>query len=165
MTDGKKSGRALTFAEIKGKARRRESVAVVCLAGDLSADAERLTVELEAVKARPGIHPEDAAERARLESELDEVRQLMKSSEVELRFRALPPQEYSDLVAAHPSDDPDQAFDAESFDPALVAACSLEPRMTVAEVNELYENLNRHSRSLIWSAAWRACNGAVSVPS
>lgn len=79
---------------------------------------------------------------------LEQVRVEIAEDLAELTFRALPSNEYKELVRAHPPNQADQAenqrihgmpaeFDVDTFAPALISACCVEPKMTVDEVNEL----------------------------
>jgi hypothetical protein len=154
-----------TFEEIKKQAKAREAEVSIVLAGDLAADADRLTAALDAIdRRRADVVPPAGEDRAQLASELEEVRELMRSSEVPFRFRALPRTELSALVAAHPGS-PDQNWNPETYPPALVAASSLDPKMTVEQVEELFEILNDDQRGDLFFAANRANTSAVSVPS
>lgn len=164
---------------ILAAARRRETVVRVCMAGDLAADADRLTAELDRIDAElerldttPRASLADGGRRAELEqarkgpaAELETVRELMLDAEVEFRFRALPPEEYSSLVAEHPSDNENMAFETKTFAPALVAASCIDPVMGPEDVAELWKVLTFGDRSVLWEAAYQASRSdAIQVP-
>lgn len=157
-------GPSRTFEEIKKQATAREAEVSICLAGDLAADADRLTAALDAIDRRAGLAPANSEERAQLAAELEEIRELMRSAEVPFRFRALPRTEHSALIAAHPGT-PEQNWNPETYPPALIAASSLNPKMTLEQVEELFEVLNDDQRGDLFLAANRANTSAVSVPS
>lgn len=75
---------------IRAAATRREVAVRICVAGELSADAERLDAELRRLDALTKTSLADGGERARLVEELDAVIALMRENEFEFRFRALP---------------------------------------------------------------------------
>jgi len=153
--------------KILAAARARETTVAVCLAGDLAAEADRLTAELDRL-GEPGAARSSLADvdpRAALVADLDTVIELMRSNEVTFRFRKIPDKEYSDLVAAHPSEDEDEAWNADTFPPALVAASCIDPAMSDEDVAELWDVLPFGSRIQLGNAAYNACRGgAVSIP-
>ena len=155
-----------TYAEVMALAKPRETVVKLCVDGQLAAEADRLSDELAALKEKPGASLADGAARAEVQSELDEIAALMREAEVEFRFRALPPKEYSDLFAKHPARAGKQEeWNPETAAPALVAACAIEPEMTLPEVEGLFAVLNEHGRAVLWSGAWRANQAPTSIPS
>ena len=158
-------GPSRTFEEIRKQAKAREAEVSIVLAGDLAADADRLTATLDALDRRRATGaPVDDAEYAQLAKEHEEVRELMRSSETPFRFRALPRTEHSALIAAHPGG-PDENWNLDTYPQALIAASSLNPKMTVEEVEELFDVLNDDQRADLFLAANRANTSAVSVPS
>jgi hypothetical protein len=161
-----KGAKGRTYAEVMALAKPRETVVQLCVSGDLAAEADRLTAELAALKDSPGMSLADGEERARVQSELDEVAGLMREAEVAFRFRALPRKELSDLFAAHPArPDKEEDWNPDTAAPALVAACAIEPAMSLPEVEALFDVLNEDGRARLWSGAWRANNATISIPS
>lgn len=164
MTDRKEPG-ARSFADIMSRAKPRETQVSICVAGDLAAEADRLVAQLNAIdQPRPGMSLADLGDRAKLAAELEDVRALMREDEVSFRFRALPRKEFSDLIAAHPGG-PDQNWDPVTMPPDLVARCAIEPKMTLDEVEQLFDVLNEDQRGQLYAAAWRANNAATAIPS
>jgi len=158
--------KAVTFDDVMALAEPREAEVRLVLAGNLAADADRIVAKLDALdRQRPGASLADGAERAHLVKELEELRELMQSSEVAFRFRALPPKEYSDMITAHPSPVPGKDFDAESLQPDIIARCCIEPLMTRDQVDQLLSRLNERQRDELFGGAWVANNAAVAIPS
>jgi len=156
----------LTHAEVMAMAKRRETKVRICVAGDLAAEADQLAAELAALKGQSGMSLADGEERARIQSELDEVAALMREAEVEYRFRALPRKERSDLIAAHPKrPGEDEEWNLETYPAALVAACVVEPVMSVSEVNQLFDVVNEDGCARLFNAAWRANQAPTNIPS
>ncbi|MGW5126680.1 hypothetical protein ACWEQ7_22020 [Streptomyces sp. NPDC004069] len=151
------------IAEVLARAKPRERTVRVCLAGDLAGEAERLEAEIARVSAEEW-EPSSIADRhpgRPLAAQLAEVNRQIHESAVEFRFRYVGDRAYSDLVAAHPSKDPGQAFDSESFPRALIAACCIDPVMTVDQVAELFEVLTQAQIKDLFDAAWDVCNAQV----
>jgi hypothetical protein len=155
--------KGVSFDDVMALAKPRETEVPLCLAGDLAADADRVVAALDVLdRQRPGVV--DSTERSQLVKELEEIRELMQSSEVAFRFRALPPQEYSDMIAAHPSPVPGREVDAVSLQPDIIARCCIEPVMTREQVDKLLARLNEKQRDELFGGAWHANNAAVAIP-
>lgn len=156
---------ARSFADILATAKPRETEVRLCLAGDLAAEADRLSAELEALGSR--FAPSSLAEvdpRAAIDSELAEVHDQMRAAEETFRFRALGPKAWSDLEAAHPGRTADEAWNPDTFAPALVAASSIAPAMSLQDVEALFEVLNDRQRGQLFTAAYQANRGETRVP-
>ena len=66
------------------------------------------------------------------------------SNEVTLKYQAIGMRAYDRLVAKHPPK-PDQraegsSFDIDSFAPALIAACSVDPEISPAEAKKIWDS-------------------------
>lgn len=150
--------------DILARAKPREHSIRICVAGDLAAEYDRLQAELAQVAAwQPQSMAEENPSTA-LAQQMAELQERMKDAEVEFTFRALGAKAWSDLVAEHPGKTSDDAWDAETLAPALVSACSIDPIMSAAEVDELFETLNVGQRQLLIDAAWQVNGEATSIP-
>lgn len=160
-----KAAKGRTYAEVRALAKPRETVVQICVDGQLAAEAERLTAALAALKDKPGMSLADGAERAEVQTELDGITARMREAEVEFRFRALPRKDRSDLIAKHPKrPGEDEEWNLETFPVALVAACAIEPVMSVSEVDELFDVLNEDSCARLFNGAWRANQAPTNIP-
>jgi len=87
-----------------------------------------------------------------------------------LRFRAISPKEYDELLAAHPptpKQKNDGAFyNPDTFPPALIAAVSYVPKLTVAQATELYHHpdWSPGETGELFMQAGNVCNAGLSVP-
>lgn len=66
------------------------------------------------------------------------------TNEVTMKYQAIGARAYDKLVEKHPPK-PDQraegsSFDIDSFAPALIAACAVEPEMTVSQARQIWES-------------------------
>ena len=163
-----KAAKGRTYAEVIALAKAREAVVKLCVDGQLAAEADRLTAELAVLKDKPGVSLADGADRARVQAELDEYAELMRQAEVEFRFRSLPRKERSDLIAKHPprpGKEGEEEWNLETFPSALVAACAIEPVMSLPEVEALFDVLNEDGCARLFNAAWRANQAPTNIPS
>ncbi|MFJ3201020.1 hypothetical protein [Streptomyces sp. NPDC086989] len=153
------------ISEILKKARRRQKSVFLCLAGDELAELERLEKELAGLGDAwaPGSLAETDP-RKKLAEKVAAAREAVRASETEFRFEALGDRAWSDLIAAHPPKEKGNAFDPETFAPALIAACAIDPVMSVDQVKELFDVLNHAQRDVLWQGAFDVNTEATGIP-
>lgn len=103
------------------------------------------------------------AERDEFKATAEKAHKALVAETVEMRFRALGRKRYDELVRAHPPKDiagedgkvkkSTDPYEYETFAPALVAACCVEPEMTVEQATELFEEWNAGEVMELWVAA------------
>ncbi|MEU7597277.1 hypothetical protein AB0B79_30235 [Streptomyces sp. NPDC039022] len=153
------------ITEILKRARPRETTVTLYLAGDEAAEVERLEKELAAVSDT--WQPDSLSSKPpgeKLAKQIAAARERLKKSAADFRLRALGRLAWSDLVAAHPSKNRDQAWDPETFPQALLAKCCIEPTMKPEQVADLFEVLNEGQRIELCQAAYDVNAEATSVP-
>jgi hypothetical protein len=158
----------LTYAQFKARKKRREVPHPVVTDHDVYLAYRSATLELtEAQKNRAS----DATIR-RLEKARDEAEDALRAVTLVMRLRALPRESrggeksYSELRAEHPPTEEDHAelaaagesnakaqFHSETFGPALVAACLVEPKVTVEQAAEMAADMNEAEWSGLFNAA------------
>lgn len=89
--------------------------------------------------------PEEEAV-ARAKAALDEAKAALDDVTVEMTFRSIGRKAYDALVLEHPPRDEDKEHDyqynPETFTPALIAASCIEPRMTLDDALDIFDNWN-----------------------
>lgn len=156
---------ANSIEDILAKARPREKTVMVCIRGDLAGEAERLQDELSRVSE--DWEPADLSEahpgRA-IAEQLKAVHAQVREAEEPFKLRYIGDRAYSDLMAAHPSKDDNEAFDSEAFPRALVAASCVEPAMSEEQVTQLFEVINEGEIKKLFDAAWDVHNSSDVIP-
>lgn len=150
--------------DVLAKAKKREHTVLICLAGDVAAEVERLEAELAAASDWQAESIADRHPGVVIAERIAEARERMKAAEVPFTFRALGAKAWSDLVAAHPGKIEGEPWDAETLAPALVSASAVDPEMTPDDVDELFETLNLAQRQQLIDAAWHVNGEATSIP-
>ncbi|MFD4912857.1 hypothetical protein ACFWNR_06495 [Streptomyces virginiae] len=153
------------ISEILKRAKRRQKSVFLCLAGDALAELDQLEKALAALGN--AWQPDSLAAqdpRAELAKQVSAARDKVRASETEFRFEALGNKAWSDLHAEHPSSVKGQAWDPETFPPALIAACAVDPVMTVEQVRELFEVLNAGQCDQLFQGAYDANTEATGIP-
>jgi hypothetical protein len=145
-----------TLHELRAKFTARHKTVTFVTAGDLLDQHETLTAQLSTAMSQtlPGIR--ELGERiTALEAQIAE-------STVMITVRGIGRNAFRRLLDEHKSDG--EPFDRETFPPALIAACSLDPVMTVDEVNGLGDVLTFAQWDELFGAAWEACREVDGVP-
>ncbi|MFD0405022.1 hypothetical protein [Kitasatospora sp. NPDC127116] len=130
----------------------RETTVPLCLAGELQGEYEALERQLTDAATLVG-ESLAGSPRVPIAERMEDLRAEMAEHLVEFRFRALGHQAWSDLRAAHPGGD-GQVFNPDTFGPAAVAACAVEPAMTVEQYKRLAEKLTYGQQEALFGAVW-----------
>lgn len=151
-----------------GAASLPERKVPVCLRGDLQAEIDELERQLREQYQNPQTMA-DRGDRRRLAEQIETVREQMRSSIITFRLRGLNRRRYSDLLAAHPprrDNDEDKAlgYNSDSFWPALIRACLVEPNLSDEQWERLDDQLSSAQFDLLLNAAHNLCRRPVDVP-
>jgi hypothetical protein len=163
--------RPATADHLKSKKRRASKTVEVVLDPDVARAVHDAEWKLDEAEARLRIAPDDPDAQQTVwdtKAELDTLRAAAAAAEavVTLKFRSIGHQAYDKLIRDHPPTAEQVAevkalgvgelnFNADTFPPAVVSASLDEPKMTVAEVTELWESpdWNQAELSVLFSAA------------
>ncbi|MFD9124357.1 hypothetical protein [Kitasatospora sp. NPDC059571] len=138
---------------IIGGATLREDTVELCLAGHLQGEYESLERKLADASAMVG-DSLAGGPRVPIAQRMQEIRDEMRTHLVTFRLRAMPPKAWSDLVAAHPGAE-GQLYDPDTLGPAAIAACTVEPAMTLEQYGRLAERLTYGQQEALADAVWR----------
>jgi hypothetical protein len=155
-----------SIEDVLAAARPVERVVRVCLRGDLLAEWDRLEAQLQAARAS-GVQGSLAAPAPSvgIARHMEDLAEQIADAGQEFRVRGLNSKGMSDLIAAHPPVHGEKsAWNPDTFVPALLAACVVDPQMTVEQATALLAVLNRDQTNVLFGAAWDASTGAVDVP-
>ena len=92
------------------------------------------------------------------------------SNEVTLKYQAIGMRAYDRLVAKHPPKPEQRAegasFDIDSFAPALIAACSVDPEITPSEAKQIWdsEDWSRGDVMVLFRNAVELNNRGLDIP-
>jgi hypothetical protein len=151
--------------QILAAAKPRERTVKVCIAGDVAGEVERLEAELTQVSEdwEPSdltqVHP-----GRKISEQIKALREQMRAAEVPFLLRYIGDEEYSLLLASHPSTDPQEGFDSATFPRALIAASCVDPVMTEDDVKALFKAINQGQIRDLFDAAWDVHNSSDVVP-
>lgn len=160
----------LNIDEVIASAKLPEKTIPMVLRGDLQAEWEDLERQLRAEEDSDDNVSLAGNPKAReLSERMEKLAETMREHEVVFRFRGLSSKAYSDLLTQHraPEDKRDEAVDGmdwDTFPAALIAACAVDPAMTLQQAERLNEAVSHRQWDDLFATAM-ACNRAqVSVP-
>jgi hypothetical protein len=156
--------------DLIARAKPRRTTVQICLAGDLNAQHEDLSRQLEALTG--GWEPGSLSEknpRIELADQIVELEREMTGQLHTFVFDALPPAKFAQMKRAYPARPdavpPERLFNIDEFPSALIAACCTDPVFpSVAKVEELFDRLGQGAFDQAFDAAWSACTGGSEVP-
>jgi hypothetical protein len=148
-----------------------EGTVPLCLRGDLQAQWEDLERQLQTSQQteRASLAGNSSAARDLLQ-QMDEIAEEMRDHERIFRFRGLSHRAYSDLYAAHrlPQEEIEEGdtegINRQTFPVALVAACCVDPAMTVAQAEKLCDAVTDGQWEELFVGARRVNRSLVNVP-
>ena len=146
--------RPQTFDHLRGRKKPNTKKVLVVLDPDLADEFNAARQRLDRAKiryeSRPDT-PEYITEHDQAKAEFDALRERIDDELVEFSFRSIGPKQFEELLLAHQptpeqraeakrkGDDPPN-WNPDTFPQALVAASLMSPKMTEAEVKELYND-------------------------
>jgi hypothetical protein len=153
------------IAEILKKAKPPERVVELCLDADLAAEHDDLNRQLSESHRTGAATMAAAGEAATLARRIRDLEDRMQASVVTFRMRGLSAFRYQEWLEANPGRDGKQ----ERFNPVtavvpLIAACCVDPAMTVDEAQQLVDVLGTGQTDRLFGAALEATEGAGAVP-
>lgn len=165
-------GRQWTVAEILDRAKVPERRANICLRTDLQAQYDGLLEELSALvnnrgelleDAEASMGEESAASKAqRINDKLTAVRAEMVKATWRPLFRGMSSDELAVFNKEHyPKKD---GADLTDYNNRLIAACSADPEMTIADVEQLRKKLTFKGIRELVEVATSVCIGGLDVP-
>lgn len=90
--------------------------------------------------------------------------------ELTIKLKAIGSQDYDDLLAANPPTNEQKregnTYNPDTFAPALIAACAIEPKMTNAEAKKLWtsSDWSRGEVTELFLACIEVCSKGLDVP-
>ena len=132
---------------------------------DLQNDLARLNDELTSIRTSDALNDPRPAE---IVEEMAQIVDELKASEREFAFEAVGAYAYQKLMEAHPPLPAEKAegqlVHLQTFYPAVIAACSAEPKLTVSQVEQLRERLSDNQWAKLVTAAVGVNLGDDSTP-
>jgi len=139
----------------------------VCLRGDLMGDLDIVNDDLTELDGWESSSLSDVDPRADLLARKRELQEQMRDESQVFTFQGIGDKNWSDLLAAHApreGKEDEENFNPETFAPALLAASSVEPKMTEDQVKRLFDNFTLTQRNTLFAAAYSANTRGVDIP-
>lgn len=158
-----------TAADVLKAAEPMERTVKVCVAGDLVADYDAAVAEMEraqqasdSITGRLSARTDGHETVAALARKVRDLETAMSERTFTFRFRAVSGKRWSDLLAEHASKDKNKLFNADTFVPAVIADCCIDPEGfdDVEVVAELFDKLTAGQQSDLFEAVWEVNQAA-----
>lgn len=156
---------ALNIDDLIGRVKMPVRSVTICTDGDLQAEHDELTEQLELVRRREPGRMGETAEGKELAERIGEVEEAMRASEHTFKFKGLNKNALNVLYKRFPpAKDKNQTWDIEAGAFALLAAAAVEPAMTEDQAKALIDALSYGQVDKLVGCAWVATTGSSSVP-
>lgn len=158
-----------TIEEILGGIRLPRLSARIYTRGDLLGEVTRLSNDYEATRLA-GVDEDGPAnlpgesKRQEIYERLQELTAQIEESVVTFELQALSSTAYRKLQEAHPPAGEGLPFNPDTFPQALISACSLDPKMTVEEVEQLFDLIHEGEFKKLWDTAIAVNVAEVTAP-
>lgn len=154
------------FESILAAARLPEKSVPLCLRGDLMAEVQALESQLEDSR---DVTLADRGNARKVAEQIEALREEMVAGTYVFRVRGLSRTEWASLVASNPprkDSDVDSAmgYNFESFFPALVQRCLIDPVLDQGGFDDLLDKLSDGQFQELADAAVAVCRRKVDVP-
>jgi hypothetical protein len=156
----------LEITELLSKITKARRVVPVCIRGDLATRAEELRSAWHAQVEYDREHNEPPGAPL-IFDELLAVEQEAEAATVEFVIQPISATAWRRLIAEHPPPPGDLEgwrWDLETFPPAALAACTVDPAMTEKQASELADTLTNGQFQKLWGAVVLANAGDDIVP-
>ncbi|MGI5233839.1 hypothetical protein [Actinoallomurus sp. CA-142502] len=154
--------------DILGSAELPQKTVELCLKGNLQADFEVLERQLREAEETDDDALAGGVRARELAEQIEDVRRKMAEHVTMFRFTALGAKSYSDLLAKHPPTEEQKQAGAgvnlDTWPAALVAACALDPKMTVEQAERLHDKITDGQWEELYDTALACNRKKVDVP-
>jgi hypothetical protein len=149
------------IAEVLKRAKPPERFEDICLDSSLTARHADLQRQLE----DPATVAEGADKRRKIADDIHKLEGQIRAETVRFHLRGLSAYDRDEWLDAHPPREGKQeGFNATTGEPALVAACCLDPQMTAEQAADLRRALGAGDWERLAKAAWEASTQESSIP-
>jgi sulfur carrier protein ThiS len=151
---------AMTIEELIAAYRLPERTVTVSLDGEALERVEQLTREVAVADVLDARAPTEEPSAPALRAQLAEAEELLEASVVHFRLRALGGGRFRELIAEHPSKVQGERFDLATFTPALLAECSVEPKLELVDAHSIMHKWSSSATTPLIAAALQLCEGS-----
>ncbi|MGH3375981.1 MAG: hypothetical protein ACRDP6_14680 [Actinoallomurus sp.] len=162
-----------TFDDVLADAKLPTRSVPICLRGDLIAewqDLERQFKQANQVADEDTLASKNSTEALQLAQQMEDLEEQMRAATRMFRLQGLLGSDWRKLLKAHPPREGDEQdaqveFNRETFGIAALAACSVMPKMTVAQAAKLVDGpLTDGQWNTLFGSIWQMHATAVDIP-
>jgi hypothetical protein len=139
----------------------------MCLRGDLVAAWQSLERRFKQANEvdEDTLASATSAEARDLAQQMADLEEQMRASTRVFQLEGLPRRKWREHLKAHPPGEAEETvFNGETFPVAAVAACTVVPKMTIAQAEKLNDRLTNGQWDTLFAHIWAMNNSKVDVP-
>lgn len=156
-----------TIEDVLGAIKVPVRSVAVCLDGDLRAEHDDLTRELERLRREKPASLADGGPARKIAERIKVIEDQMRESETVFKFRGLTKAGLGKLYERFPAPDPNPdnlRWDINEGAYALLAASALDPSMSEDQAKKLVDVVDQGTLNELVGAAWMASTGSTTIP-
>lgn len=154
---------ARDFTDIAARRKPRRHTVWVVLDHDLADQIAQLERDVRAAKLQDA-RENRTPQAPQLQAELERLEVEIHDAAEPFTFQALPRREYRELLESHPDPAGEKRWNTETFPPALIAASSVDPPMTLEQAETAYTEWDTTQAETLFWGAYQANEGESQVP-
>jgi len=155
---------SLNIDDLIGRVKMPVRSVTICIDGDLQAEHDQLTEQLELVRRENPAKMGDTAEGKQIAERIGELEAQMRESEQAFKFKGLNKNALNVLYKRYPAKDKNMVWDPETGAAALLSAAAVEPEMDEEQAERLLDAVSQGQADKLVGCAWLAATGSNSVP-
>lgn len=155
---------SLNIDDLIGRVKVPVRSVTICLDGDLQAEHDELTEQLDLVRRGNPATMGGTAEGKEIADRIGELEEQMRASEQPFKFKGLNKNALNVLYKRFPAKDKNMVWDPESGAAALLAASAVEPEMDEKQADRLLEAISQGQADKLVGCAWLAATGSAATP-
>lgn len=153
----------MDFDTINARRKPREATTYIVLDHDLVARVDELERDIRLAE-RVDQKENRTPQAPKLQAELERLEREIHEAAVPFRFRALPRKEYRTLLEDHKDESGQKRWNTETFPPALIAACAVDPELTLEQATTVWDEWDENQTATLFHAAYMVNEGESKVP-
>jgi len=156
---------SVNIDDLIGRVKMPVRSVTICLDGDLQAEHDELTAELELVRRENPAKMGDTSEGKQIADRIGEIEAEMRKSEQTFKFKGLNKNALNVLYKRFPpKKDSNQTWDIDAGAFALLAAAAVEPTMSEDQAKGLIDAISYGQVDKLVGCAWVASTGSTATP-
>jgi hypothetical protein len=155
---------SLSAKDLLAKTSPPERVKRICLNGNLRGERDALREELDELSQDTVPKMGGDPRALELAQRITAIEAEMASEAVTFRFRAVSRWRLKEIQKQFPTEEKYAEWDVEAGATTLISECLVDPKLSVDELQAIFDRGNSRLPDELFSAAWLVCNQENDLP-